>query len=407
MPRYSVADAMNDPFAVPLAKADFQPDYLAYMAKSPIWRHSGRVVLFRFEDIVAINRHPGVLGEGKSGPSMADEDHPLIPLELDGEEQKKFRRLLDPLFAPKSKTSRIQNLDPVIRKLASELIDGFAGDGEVDAYAKFCVPLPTQIFVSMLGLPLDDMPFFLEFKEAILRPVGETPEERHAFHAAAMDRMFAYLNTELDRREEAGLERDDLIGGFMSAEVGGERLTRDDMLNIIYLLVIAGLDTVTSSLSCILTWLARNPDQRQRLIDDETLIPAAVEELMRFESPVQWGHRLAIEDISLPSGATLKAGEFLQPIWAAANLDPDVFTNPLEVDFDRPSNKHIAFASGFHRCLGSHLARLELVIALEEWHRRIPTYRIRSEDELIYFNYNVRTVAHLPLVFGPPVSAAS
>jgi cytochrome P450 len=248
---------------------------------------------------------------------------------------------------------------------------------------------------------MTDLDFFLDFKEAILRPQGDTPEERAAFHQAAMTRMFDYLNAEIDRREAASEPGDDLVGGFMTAEVDGERLTRDDILNIVYLLVIAGLDTVTSSLSCMLTWLARNPAHRQRLANDPSVIPAAVEELMRFESPVQWGHRLAIADMTLPSGAEIKAGEFLQTIWASANVDPAAFDDPLTVDFDRPANRHIGFASGFHRCLGSHLARMEMVVALEEWHRRIPDYRIRSEDELLYFNYNVRTVAHLPLLFTP------
>jgi cytochrome P450 len=400
MPRYSRGDTMDDPFALPLAKAEPQPDYLDYIDKGPVWRHSGRVVLFRMQDILAVNRHPGVLGTGKAGPPMADDDHPLIPLELDGPEQTKFRRLLDPLFAPKSKTSRIASLDPVIRALANELIDDFIDQGHVDAYEKFCVPLPTRIFVSLLGLPLDDLPFFLEFKDSILRPEGETPEERTEFAHRGMARMLDYLNAELDRREGEGTARDDLIGGFMTAEVDGDKLTREQMLNIIYLLVIAGLDTVTSSLSCLLMWLAQHPQERQRLVDDPSLFPAAVEELMRLQSPVQWGHRWTPEDIELPSGALIKAGEYMQPMWAAANLDPEVFPDPLTVNFDRQSNRHIAFASGFHRCLGSHLARLELVVALEEWHKRIPDYRIQSEEELVFFNFTVRAVSNLQLTFG-------
>ena len=169
--------------------------------------------------------------------------------------------------------------------------------------------------------------------------------------------------------------RDDLIGGFLTTEVDGDRLSDDDIIDICYLLVIAGLDTVTSSISCLVAWLAQHPEERDRLVQDPSRLPEAIEELMRFESPVHLGHRWITEDIEI-EGRRFRGGTKVMVVWASANLDPDAVSDPLTVDPERPDVRHVSFASGFHRCLGSHLARLELRIALEELHRRIPDYRI-------------------------------
>lgn len=394
--RYGQAETASDPLTFPMAVEDQSGLYAEHLRDHPVWRHDDRVYLFRMDDILEVNRNPVVLGNGDSGPLMG-RGHRLLPLDVDGDIHLKFRKLLDPLFAPKSKQSRIARLEPVIRKLANELIDEFIDQPTVEAYEAFCVPLPTRIFISLLGLPVEDLPFFLEFKDSILRPEGETAEEREAFSDAGAERMYAYLNDVIDERERTNDTRDDLVNGMRLTEVDGMRLTRDEILNVIYLLVIAGLDTITASLSMLLVWLARHPAEQQRLRDEPSIVPAAVEELMRFQSPVQWGHRFATEPIDLPSGGRIEKGEYIQAIWAAANLDEEVFPRPLEVDFDRQRNRHIAFASGIHRCLGSHLARLELVIAMEEWHRRIASYEIASDADLAFINFTVRSALSLPV----------
>jgi cytochrome P450 len=162
--------------------------------------------------------------------------------------------------------------------------------------------------------------------------------------------------------------------------------------------MIAGLDTVAASLACFLSFLARHPGRRSALIQEPSLWPAAVEELMRYESPVADGGRIARQDLDLPSGEHIEAGTRMSISWHAANLDPDVFPDPLSVDFRREPNKHIGFASGWHRCLGSHLARMEMVVALQTWHDRIPDYQIRDGVQLLYSG-NPRAPHHLPLVW--------
>jgi cytochrome P450 len=160
----------------------------------------------------------------------------------------------------------------------------------------------------------------------------------------------------------------------------------------------AGLDTVGGTLACIIAWLARHPAERATLVTDRSRWPSAIEELLRWESPVQGQGGYATRDTALPSGGTLPEGRMAMVYISAANLDPDVFEDPLTVKLDRSPNPHIAFAAGYHRCLGSHLARMELRACLEQFHQRIPDYRIPEGVELTYWGA-VRAPRPLPLVW--------
>ncbi len=358
-------------------------------------RVDGAVHLYRHGDITRINRHPAVLGNGGRGGTFAT-DLPLIPLEIDGEAHVKWRRLLDPLFAPK----QVKLLEDAVRTLARELITGFAAKGEVELYSEFCVPLPCLTFLRLVGAPVEDLDFFLEFKDGVIHPEGDTLEEMEANMQAAGARLYGYFAEYLARRR-AEEPRDDVIGALLAAEIDGEPLPDSDLLNIMFLFMFAGLDTVTASMSCVFAWLARHPEERRLIAGDPSLIPGAVEELLRFESPVPSGIRYATADIDLGDGLVIKEGEAIHAVWAAANVDEREMPDPLRVDIRRPRHTHIAFASGTHRCLGSHLARLELRLALEEFHRLIPEYGITPGDSLAYDNIAVRMAKHLPLTFQP------
>ena len=365
-------------------------------------RIEGVVHLYRMADIVAINRHPAVTGTGGRGGSFGN-DGALIPLEIDGSEHKKWRRLLDPMFAPK----QVIRMEESVRSLAAELIDGFAADGKVDLAKEFCLPLPCLTFLRLLGAPVEDLDFFLEFKDGVIHPQGETLEEMNANMAVAGGKLLEYFSNFLATRRAETEPGDDIIAQLLRSEVEGEALTDLELLNILFLFMFAGLDTVTSSMSCTLAWLGQHPEERQRLVEDPSLIPAAVEEIMRFESPVPGGMRYADqEDIDLGDGLVIKKGEAMYPLWAAANVDPNAFENPLKVDFSRRAN-HIVFASGLHRCLGSHLARLEMRLAVEELLARIPEYSITEGEELVYDNISVRNVTYLPITFKPRVGASA
>jgi cytochrome P450 len=365
------------------------------LGKCPHTRPSGNKVLAKRADIVEFNRHPKVRANDGVHFQLGAEE-PLIPLMIDGDEQRIYRRLLDPLFSPKA----VARLEPKVRQLTDQLIDGFIEKGETELFSSFCQALPTTVFLELLGLPQADLPLFLRFKDAVVRPDGETREEQQAFQEREGRIMRDYLTRVFDEREAGGELGGDLIGGFLSAEVDGRTLTRSEIMNIVYLLVIAGLDTVAASLSCMFSWLARNPQQRAELVADPSLIPAAVEELLRFESPVMYGSRYVTEDFTLGEWQ-FTAGEWVDVMWASANVDPDAFQDPLTVDLRRKHNAQIVFATGPHRCLGSNLARMELATVLDQFHRRIPEYRINEGQQPQYFNVGVRLAAYLPVSFTP------
>jgi cytochrome P450 len=322
---------------------------------------------------------------------------PLIPLQIDPPDHKKFRKILDPLFAPR----RMAQLEEPLTRLVNDLMDRFEGRDEIDFAAEFSIPYPSQVFLTLLGLPLDEVPRFLAMKDGIIRPDHVTgtvrgSETAIAHQKATAESIYAYFDEVLDQRQVEG--RDDILTTFLAAEVDGHRLSREDILDICFLFFIAGLDTVTASLDCYFAYLARHPEQRRRLADDPSIIPDAVEELLRWESPVTTVARVAAEDTDL-GGCPIKAGQHVSVLIGSANTDDGEFGDGDEVRFERDPNRHLAFGGGIHRCLGSHLARHELRVALREWHRRFPDYSVKPGHTLSY-TPGVRSIDHFPMVLG-------
>jgi cytochrome P450 len=377
------------------ASAAPQQMYTELAARCPVQEIGDQMyVVLTMADVQYITKHHDV----EQGTKYLGSDRPAIPLGLDGPDHRKYRRLLDPVFTAK----RVEPLAEQVRTVAHEMIDGFVDDGSVDAYAAWCEPLPSTVFLSIMGLPMEDREDFIRFKNLVLGneqldrgPTDEWIAKRHE----AVTWIHDYFNADLDERERTGTSRDDMLQWLTTTEVEGDRLSREDILDILGLLMIAGLDTVAASLACFLSYFARHPQDRGRLVRDPTLMPTAVEELMRFESPVVDGYRKANADLELPSGATIPAGSSMVLSWAGANLDPAAFAMPLAVDLERRPNPHIGFASGFHRCLGSHLARMEMRVALSAWHERIPDYALAPGVELAYSG-NPRAPHRLPLVWA-------
>jgi cytochrome P450 len=322
---------------------------------------------------------------------------PLIPLQIDPPDHKTYRKVLDPLFAPK----RMALLEEPIAALADDLIDRFEGRDEIDFAAEFSIPLPSQVFLTLLGLPLDELPRFLAMKDGIIRPDTVTGEDRFHPEAVAHQRatalsIYDYFDTVLDER--AVEPRDDLLTTFLATEVDGRPITRHEILDICFLFLIAGLDTVTASLDCFFAYLAEHPEQRRRLVEDPDVIPSAVEELLRWETPVMGVIRVATEDTEL-GGCPIRAGQHVSVLLGSANTDDDEFGDGDEVRLDRDPNRHLAFGGGVHRCLGSHLARQELRVALRVWHRRIPDYSIAPGAQLQYTT-GIRSVDRFPMRLG-------
>jgi cytochrome P450 len=320
---------------------------------------------------------------------------PLLPLAVDPPGHAKYRKILDPLFAPK----RMDAIEDAIASRAAHFIDPLVGQGHCEYHDDFAVPFPSAIFLELMGLPWEELDTFLRLKDGILRPGGGDVdlETMARIQAETGQEIYAYFDAVLDQRSRE--PREDILSHFLSAEVDGHRLSREEILDICFLFLIAGLDTVTDTLSCFYAFLATHPDHRRMITEDPTVIPRAVEELLRWESPVPNPPRLVTTDSEL-CGEKIPAGSVLQLGLGAANVDPEVIECPFDVRFDREVNPHIAFGVGVHRCLGSHLARRELRVALREWHRRIPDYELVPGTELRW-PVGLRSCENLQLQWPP------
>jgi cytochrome P450 len=365
----------------------------------PVVKWEMGVGFFRADDITAAGRHPDVISVNPyTGLSMGmGSRDQLIPLHLTGDTHVRYRKLLTPLLTAK----RMEPWGNTVREITDELIDGFIDAGHAELFERVCGPLPTKIFLRLFGLPEEDRTLLIQFKDDILGATGETLDEREQHGIEAGDRLREHLGKRLAERKNEAL-RDDLISQFLTFELDGHKLTDDEIVNLMHMFTIAGLDTVTSSLSVQFAFLATHSQERQRLIADPSLWPTAVEELMRTESPVpQGGLRWAAEDLEI-NGVEVSKGHMIFLGWGSANIDPAVFEDPMKVDLTRKPNRHMSFAVGLHRCLGSHLARLEMVAALQRFHERIPNYTVAEGERIVYRSIpGIRQAVRIPISFSP------
>jgi cytochrome P450 len=372
-----------------------QPTYRVLLDGSGVMRIEGVGVIASSRAAVdEVLRQPQVFSSDTAAADLKTR-RPLIPLQIDPPDHRKFRRILDPLFAPQ----RMGRLEEPIARLVNELIDGFVDEDEIDFTARFSVPFPSRVFLTLFGLPIEELPRFLAMKDGIIRPHHVLGEEighpaTDAHQRATAEQIYGYFEGLLDER--ASVRRDDLVSQLLDAEIGGDRLGREDILDICFLFLIAGLDTVSASLDCFFGHLAEHPEDRRRLVDDPGSIGPAVEELLRWETPVMGTARVATRDAEV-AGLPVGAGEQVMALLGAANLDDREMADAGELRWDRSANRHLAFGGGIHRCLGSHLARVELRVALREWHRRIPDYAVKP-GVLLDYTPGIRALDSFPMV---------
>lgn len=296
-----------------------------------------------------------------------------IPEMLDPPLHTEWRRLLGREFSPKAIATR----ETEIRKVAVDIIDRLKGGGRADVLDGFARRFPTLIFMRLMGLPEEDLDTFLGWVHEMLHLSYEQDPDRGR-QLAAIKAVSAYFEEQIALRRQA--PRDDLLSRAMSWEIDGERIGDRDMHAFCVLMFQAGLDTVPISIGWALYHFASHPEQRRAIVADPSLIATSVEETLRVYSFVVPA-RKATKDVEI-GGCPVRSGEMVMLPLAVSNRDPARYENPLEVDLYRKASNHIAFGSGPHRCLGSHLARLELNVAVEEWHKRIPEYRIAAGQDL-------------------------
>ena len=326
---------------------------------------------------------------------------PLIPLNVDPPKHSTYRKILDPLFAPK----RMDAMEADIVDRFNSFLDAFIERGECNFTDEVADLFPSAVFLGLMGMPWEDLDTLIALRDGILHPEKIDPNASSDMMARITvtndtgQKIYDYFNAALDEREAN--PTDDILTHFTTAEVDGDRMNREEILDLCFLFLIAGLDTVSDSLTCMFAYLATHPEERQKIVDDPSIIPTAVEEMLRYESPVPFGvPRLSTEDVTFPDGSIVPAGTAVTVSYGAANIDPAEFPDGDQVRFDRESNRHIAFGAGVHRCLGSHLARRELRVAIAEWHRRIPDYGLKPGHEDLDYPPGLRHVKDLTLSWG-------
>lgn len=275
----------------------------------------------------------------------------------------------------------------------ADLVESLADRGSCDFVADFARRYPTLIFLELMGLPTDRLETFLDWEYAVLhQPPGPG---RAAARRAAMTQIAACFTDLITQRRAH--PRDDLITTALGFTLDDRPVTDTELLDLFILLFLAGLDTVTAALSYTFWHLATHPADRHQITNDPTLIPQAVEELLRTY-PIALPSRRVTTDTTI-SGCPIRAGDMVMLPLPAANRDPNVFPNPDHIDFHRTPNPHIAFGTGPHRCLGTHLARLELHTALTEWHTRIPNYHLPTEPPSTEHANQILGLNNLPLTW--------
>lgn len=376
----------DDPHAIYAAMRDQCPVARGDLGENPV------ALLSRFEDVQWAFRHPEFFTSASGALGIGEQ--PLIPLEVDPPLHTDYRRVLNPQFTPKA----IAELEPEVHRIVRELIDNFASRGSCDFNAELATPLPSGIFLALMGLPKEDLPQFLEWRDNTVRPKVEPGD---VGGADRVRRETAHAISEYFRGAIAARQAnpdDSLLSRIVHADFGGRPFTETELLGISHLLLLGGLDTVTASLDCMVTFLATHPEYRRELVEDPGKTPAAVEEMLRWLSPVMVVVRSVAEDIQV-RGVDLHAGDGVTLVIGAANTDEETF-GAAEVNFSRDPNRHLAFGAGNHFCLGAHLARLELRVALQELHARIPNYRLAEGFEP-HFSTGIRQADPLLLEFDP------
>ncbi|GAF43641.1 cytochrome P450 [Rhodococcus wratislaviensis] len=363
----------------------FLPELDDLRREYPVFRSNegqGYWVFTRYDSISEALQSPDLFSSTATVPTIPDPPYQWIPLMLDPPEHTKWRKLLSAWFSP----GRVASLEDTVRQRCSDLVDQVADQGRCDFVADFASQFPTTIFLQILGLPIVELDKFMAWEEKILH-FDSAVDPDHSGMMEAMSEVTTYFGKLIEqRRTDASTRGDDIVSAAVEWKIDGEPIPDPALMNCLLLLFMAGLDTVASQLSYIFSHLAESESDRARLLADPDLIPDAVEELLRAYAIVRVGRRVT-KDADF-HGCSLKAGDMVSLPLAFASRDEDVYEDATLVDIDRGAFRNIAFGAGPHRCLGSHLARRELVVAVEEWHRRIPDYRIPEGDSPVQHSGN-------------------
>jgi cytochrome P450 len=318
----------------------------------------------------------------------------------------KLRALISRAFTPRV----VANLEPRIRELSRQLLDQTIERGAMDLATDFAVPLPMRVIAELLGVPAEDWPRYKRWSDVILKIANTFSRDDEAARTIADYRavtaeMRAWLPDLIARRRAA--HSDDLLTRLVEAEVDGERLTPDELLGFVQLLLVGGQETTANLINNAVLCFLENPDQLARLRAAPELLPSAIEEVLRYRSPLHWMPRATCRDVEM-HGRVIPAGKLVLPMIGSANRDPKQFPDAGRFDIARAPNPHLAFGHGIHACLGAPLARLEARIALADFLERVQGFALATDEPWEPRQaFGVHGPSRLPIRFTPGRRAAA
>ncbi len=376
------------------------PLYDSIRAASPLLFEPGLGVWMVF-DYAGVKR---VLNDHESFSSSlatsAGQPSPPWFIFFDPPRHTRLRGLVSTAFTPRM----IANLEPRIRELSRELLDRSIERGEMDLAGDFAVPLPLMVIAEMIGISAAEWPRFKQWNDVILRLSYTLFDKAAAARAttdyfAVREEMRSYLAGQMEQR--LAEPKDGLLTNLANAEVEGERLTPDEIVAFTQLLLIAGNETTANLIGNAMLSLVENPEQLARLRTAPVLLPSAIEEVLRYRSPLQYAFRATTRDVDM-HGMTIPAGKLVLPMIGSANRDPVQFADANRFEIARNPNPHIAFGHGIHFCLGAALSRLEARIALAELLDQLQNIQLAGDEPWTPKQaLNVLGPAHLPIRFDP------
>lgn len=383
----------------PEFRADPYPFYDMLRSYAPVfyWETWRIWFLTRHDDCNALLRD-NRLGHGELFEAPP-EHQPLLEMQSrwmlvkNPPDHTRLRSLVHKAFTPRM----IERLRQTIQDITDRLLDEVQDRGEMDLIAALAYPLPVTVIAAMLGVPAADRDKFHDWSNALARSLDLTDDPAVYDRAATAAVDFTDYLRDLVEERRAN-PQDDLLSGLIAAEEAGDRLTTEELYATCALLLIAGHETTINLIGNGILALLRHPEQLQKLKENLGLIATAVEELLRYDSPVQLTSRVALADVEV-RGQTLRAGQQVSFMLGAANRDPELFANAGALDITRKPNPHLAFGSGIHYCLGAPLARLEGQIAINTLLRRMPRLALATDSPQYNDNYVLRGLAALPLTF--------
>ena len=350
-------------------------------------------------DVVHVSKQPKIFSSWRGGTNIFDLPQPeldqtrLMLVNMDPPQHTKYRRLVSQGFTPR----QVARLEPHIRELASQIIDRVAPKGECDFVTEVAAELPLLVIAELMGVPVEDRRLIFDLSNRLIGfddPEFQTSMEDGKQAAAE---MWAYAQELAERRRRE--PQNDLVSQLLNAEVDGERLTEMEFNFFFLLLAVAGNETTRNLISGGMLALFEHPDQKEKLLAHPELLPTAVEEMLRWISPVICFRRTATQDTEV-RGQKIREGDKVVMFYISANRDEEVFERADQFDITRSPNEHLAFGIGEHYCLGSNLARLEIRIMFEEILRRLPDIELAGQPRRLRSNF-ISGIKSMPVRFTP------